>query len=170
MFKSDFIDKIINELEASIAKGQFIDAEQEQVELKDLSTGNDWTSLKETICAFLNTNGGYIFCGVREKNKQYVVTGFDRNNENNIILLSNECFINNQGTMPDLNDFIHFDYKNLLGKTIAIIMVRPLPEDLKYLSFNGNYYERVLTQDKIITPAKILQQKEYKQELEYAKE
>ncbi len=164
--KNQFIEDIFSKLRSSLATGKYIPLEREIVELKDLSTGNDWKSLKETVCAFLNTNGGYIIAGVHEKNKQYILTGFNRNNESNLIDLRTKFFQADNGIMPDLSDYIAFEYHD----TLAVILVRPIPEDLKYLKFDGVYYERVLTQDKTIPQTKILQHQEYKQELEYSKE
>lgn len=168
--KNDLLDSIIFGIETTLSSGQFQDNEDPIVELKDLSSGNEWTSLKETVCAFLNTNGGYVICGIRERNKQYSFPGFDRNNEGRIIELRSKFFKNDNDVLPDLSDNIEFDYRNVLGKTLAVITVRPLSEDLKYLKFDGVYYERVLTQDKVIPQAKIIQHREYKSELEYSKE
>ena len=164
------LDSIIFGIETTLSSGQFQDNEDPFVELKDLSSGNEWTSLKETVCAFLNTNGGYVICGIRERNKQYSFPGFDRNNEGRIIELRSKFFKNDNDVLPDLSDNIEFDYRNVLGKTLAVINVRPLSEDLKYLKFDGVYYERVLTQDKVIPQTKIIQHREYKSELEYSKE
>jgi predicted HTH transcriptional regulator len=168
--KNDLLNRIILGIETTLSSGQFQDNEDPIVELKDLSSGNEWTSLKETVCAFLNTNGGYVICGIRERNKQYSFPGFDRNNEGRIIELRSRFFKNDNNVLPDLSENIDFDYKNVLGKTLAVITVRPLSEDLKYLKFDGVYYERVLTQDKVIPQAKIIQHREYKTELEYSKE
>lgn len=168
--KEDLLNKLISGIETTLSSGQFQDNENPIVELKDLSSGNEWTSLKETICAFLNTNGGYVICGIRERNKQYSFPGFDRNNEGRIIELRNRFFKNDNDVLLDLSENIDFDYRNVLGKTIAIITVRPLSEDLKYLKFDGTYYERVLTQDKVIPQTKLIQHREYKTELEYSKE
>lgn len=167
---SDLLNKIISGIETTLSSGQFQDNENPIVELKDLSSGNEWTSLKETICAYLNTNGGYVICGIRERNKQYSFPGFDRNNEGKLIELRSRFFKNDSDVLPDLSENIDFDYRNVLGKTLAIVAVRPLSEDLKYLKFDGVYYERVLTQDKVIPPAKLIQHREYKAELEYSKE
>jgi len=168
--KNDLVNKIISGIETSLSSGQFQDIEDPIVELKDLSTGNDWKSLKETICAYLNTNGGYVICGIRERNKQYTFPGFDRNNEGRIIELRNKFFMNDNEVFPDLFENIDFDYRNVLGKTLAIVIVHPLSEDLKYLKFGGVHYERVLTQDKAIPQTRIMQHREYKAELEYSKE
>lgn len=168
--KNDLLNKIISGIETTLSSGQFQDNENPIVELKDLSPGNEWTSLKETVCAYLNTNGGYVICGVRERNKQYSFPGFDRNNEGRLIELRSRFFKNDNDVLPDLSENIDFDYRNVLGKTLAIVTVRPLSEDLKYLKFDGVYYERVLTQDKVISQPKLIQHREYKAELEYSKE
>jgi predicted HTH transcriptional regulator len=168
--KTDLINKIILEIKNALSSGETPDIENHIVELKDLSTGQEWTSLKETVCAFLNTNGGYVICGIRERNKQYSFPGFNRNNEGGLIDLRNKFFKNDADVLPDLYEYIDFEYRDVDGKTLAIITVRPLSEDLKYLKFDGVYYERVLTQDKQIPQAKFIQHREYKTELEYSKE
>lgn len=168
--KDDMLDRIILGIETALSNGQFQDSENSIVELKDLSSGNEWTSLKQTVCAFLNTKGGYVICGIRERNKEYSLPGFDRNNEGKLLELGTRFFKNDHDVLLDLSENIEFDYRNVLGKTLAIIAVRPLSEDLKYLKFNDVYYERVLTQDKTIPQAKIIQHREYKTELEYSKE
>ena len=167
---SELLNRIISGIETTLLSGQFQDNEDPIVELKDLSSGNEWTSLKQTVCAYLNTNGGYVICGIRERNKQYSFPGFDRNNEGRLIELRSKFFKNDNDVLPDLSDNIDFDYRNVLGKTLAIVKVRPLSEDLKYLKFDEIYYERVLTQDKVIPNTKLTQHKEYKAELEYSKE
>lgn len=172
--KSDFIRQTLETIKKSITSNQFIDVERTKVELKDLSTGGEWTSLKETICAYLNTDGGIVICGVRERDKQYKLTGFERNNESKIIQLQKSVFKNDNDVFLDLSNNIYFDYYTIdKGDSkfdLIIIAVYPLSDDLKYVSFNGKCFERKLTQDKKIPNSKINQQKEYKQELEYAKE
>lgn len=166
----DLLDRIILGIQTTIASGEFQDNEDPIVELKDFSTGNEWTSLKETVCAYLNTNGGYIICGIRERNKSYSFPGFERNNESKLIDLQTKFFKNDYDVLLNLSDNILFDYRNVLGKTLAIITVLPLSEDLKYVKFDEVYYERILTQDKVIPQAKLIQHREYKTELEYSKE
>ncbi len=167
--KSDFISDTLAKIEESVRTNIFIDVEKSKVELKDLSTGNDWNSLKETICAFLNTDGGIAVCGVRERNKQYTLTGFNRNNESKIIDL-HSSFKDDNGLSIDLTDKIYFDYFPLFGSEVVAIFVYPLSDDEKYVSYQGKYYERKLTQDREIAAAKLQRQREYKAELEYAKE
>ena len=174
MYLNDFIGNILSKIETSINSKIFIDVEKEILELKDLSTGQDWKSLKETMCAFLNTNGGYIICGIREREnngiKSYNITGFDRNNESNLIDLNSKTFYNDSKQLVNVPDNIAFEYRSILNFNIAVIHVKPLSEDNKYVSFNHKYYERILTQDKEIIELKLNRHNEYKQELEYSKE
>lgn len=168
--KDGVIFRVLQSIESSLENGVFLDVENELVELKDLSTGNEWTSLKQTVCAFLNTKGGYIIGGIRERNKEYSFPGFDRNNEGRLIELQTKVFTNDQQVKPDLSDHIFFDYRTIQNKTLVIISVKPLIENEKYVQYDEEYYERILTQDKKIAPAKLEQHREYKAELEYAKE
>lgn len=168
--KEPFLNEIISKIEYCLNNQFYDDIETEIIELKDLSTGGDWTSLKETICAYLNTNGGYIICGIRERDKTYHLAGFDRNNEGKLIELQSKIFKSDMDVLVNLSDNISFIYTNILDKNVAIIIVKPLSEDLKFVSYNGKYFERVLTQDKLIAPTKLLRHKEYKAEIEYSKE
>lgn len=170
ILKSEFIYETLDIIRESLISNQFKDVEGAKIELKDLSTGEKWTSLNETICAYLNTDGGIIICGIRERNNKYTLTGFDRNNEGKIIALQTNNFKDDSGKTLDLSKFIHFDYERIENTEVLIIVVKPLDTDLKFVSYNGKYYERKLTQDKIIPKPKIQQQKEYKLDLAYAKE
>jgi ATP-dependent DNA helicase RecG len=172
--KSEFIRETIDTIIKSIRLGQFIDVEKSKIELKDLSTGGEWNSLKETICAYLNTDGGIVICGVRERSKEYKITGFNRDNESKIIELQKLVFKNDDDVLVDLSNNIYFDYYPVnFGDTeqnLVAIAVYPLSDDLKFVSYNGKYYERKLTQDREIPFNKINHQKEYKQDLEFANE
>lgn len=166
----EYIIEILQKINTSIEGNIFVDVENSNIELKDLSTGMKWDSLKETVCAFLNTNGGYVICGVREKNKKYHFTGFNRDNENNLRELQNKTFQNDKNVFIELTDFIQFDYISFRTGEVAVIVINPLRDDLKYVKYNGKYYERKLTGDHEIVESRITQQKEYKLEIEYAKE
>ena len=108
--KSEFITETLSKIEQSINSGLFIDVEKSKVELKDLSTTGDWKSLNETICAFLNTDGGIVVCGVREKDKKYYYKGFNRNNESKLIDLQTIYFKDDNDVLVDVSDSILFDY------------------------------------------------------------
>ncbi len=168
---SEFISNILNIISHCIDNDRFEDVEKAKVELKDLSSGSEWTSLKQTICAFLNSEGGVVICGVRERNGKYSFTGFDRTKESTLISLQHETFKDdNDNILDDLTEHILFDYVPFRSGEVAVIVVKELTKDIKYVKYNNKYYQRQLTGDKEISPAKINSQKEYKQELQYAKE
>jgi predicted HTH transcriptional regulator len=74
----------------------------------------------------------------------------------------------------DVKNNIDFDCHPLeLGQQsvdLCIIIVSSLSDDLKYVSFNDQYFERRLTQDRAIPALKITEREEYKRDLAYAKE
>lgn len=166
------INDTLNSIEVSIVSHQFRDKENSQIELKSLSNAGEWKSFHDTICAFLNTDGGYVICGIKEKNDKssYIFTNFDRNNEGKLIALHSGLFQDDSGLFPDLSDNITFEYIDFMEGSVAIVKVLPLRSDLKFLRYKGKYYERKLTADVEIAQPRIIQQKEYKAELEYAKE
>jgi predicted HTH transcriptional regulator len=167
---NDFLHDKLIQIGNSMDTGKFVNVEDELLELKDVSSGLG-TSLKQSVCAFLNTNGGYLICGIREHdNKEYRVTGFDKNKENELIDLQTKVFKTEEGIFLDLSEHIALSYHDFRGKHLAIIHIRPVSEDVKYLTYFGKAYERVLTQDREISKTKILEHQEYKQELEYSKE
>jgi predicted HTH transcriptional regulator len=168
---NDYLKGILDKISNSIDTDTFVEMEGSKVELKDLSTGPEWTSLRETICAFLNTDGGYIICGVRERDRKYSFTGFNRNNESNLIRLQTATFKNDYDQFPDLSDFIELgDYEQFRDGEIVIITVLPLRDDLKFVKYNDVYYERKLTGDHQISVNRVSAQKEYKAEIQNARE
>jgi len=68
---------------------------------------------------------------------------------------------NDKGLLIDLSEYIDFEYRTLLGKTLVVISVRPLSEDLKYLKFEDVYYERAMTQDKKMSGIKFERHSQY---------
>ena len=95
-------------------------------------------------------------------------------NFSKIIELQKSVYKNDNDVFLDLSNNIYFDYYTIdkvdRRYDLMIIAVYPLSDELKFVSYNGIYYERKLTQDKVIPLNKVNQQKQYKQELEYAKE
>jgi len=169
--ESKEIKEILFKLERSIKEDNFLDMEGTKVELKDVSsTKGQWKYLHETVCAYLNSDGGVIICGVRERDKKYTFTGFNRNNESKIIDLQKSVFKNDHDVFIDLSNNIYFDYVPFLDGEIVVIFVYPLSEDLKYVKFYDKHFERKLTQDRIISLSKLKKQAEYKKELANTRE
>ena len=65
------IKEILAEIEDCILTNQYRRIESEIIELKDFSfIGNvKWDTVMESVCAFLNTDGGIIIMGIKEDDK-----------------------------------------------------------------------------------------------------
>lgn len=165
------IEETLNLIANCINKQEYRPIENHEIELKDSSTKNDFTSIKESVCAFLNTEGGIVIIGINEKNKpkHYKLTGYNENNENNLKEIT-KVFTDDRGNPIDVSAAIRYEIKDFMHKRLAIIYVTKLSEDIKYSLFNGIAYERKITGDHPISKSKILEHQEYKKELELARE
>ncbi len=168
------IDNILIQIEECITTNTFRDFETDKLELKDLSGGEDWKEMYKSACAFLNTNGGIIIIGVKEKNDKtaYICNGFKADNESKLKELPRQ-FTNDSGQSIDLSEFIgpnRYEIKDFMDKRICLLYVEKLPEDKKFVLYNGIAYERKLTGDHKINNDKLEQQKELRVELETVRE
>ena len=99
----------------------------------------------ESITAFANTNGGYLFVGVNDKG---LILGIDVNNEiiknwqNQIKLL----------TTPSL--FPDIKIMTIQNKTIAVVLVQEHP--LKPVSIKGRYIKRLGSSNHLISTDEIV--------------
>lgn len=168
------IDKIVQDLDFCIKNNIYKQFETDKIELKDLSTKSDWTELYKSICAFLNTNGGIVIVGVNEntEKKQYKITGFNPNNEENLKQIANQ-FEDEKGNKINLDEYInssHFEILDFQEKRIVLLFIEKLPEDIKFVFYKGVAYERKLTGDHTVSIDKINRHKEYKEEIKKATE
>ena len=164
------IEKTLITLESCLQTGSYQSIETERVELKDLSTKGRWQSFYETVCAFLNTEGGIVIIGVNEKGKSYHFTGYDENNEGKLKELPRK-FTNDQGQELDLSGYFpSFEIHDLFGGRVCVVYVDKLPEDEKYIFYQGKAYERKLTGDHEIAQDRLEQQQERKEDLRTARE
>lgn len=170
------VDKILQKLEDCIQNGIYQPIEKENFELKNQPSNQkdkEYTSIKETICAFLNTNDGFLIVGIKEDthNKKYIFKGGYKNEfEESIKLLQTETVQDINNKSIDISDNIRFEIKDFLDKFVLIIHVEKLPDDKKYVFLNQKAYQRILTGDHEIDKNKIAAHEEYKQEMQYAKE
>ena len=153
------IDKILLQIEEHIRVGSYSNVETDKIELKDLSGGIDWKELHKTTCAFLNTKGGIVVIGLKEdsKTKQFKFTGFNPNNENNIKILPT-LFIDEEGRKLDLTEYVRPDLieiKPFHTGQVCLVFIEKLPDELKYVFYKGEAYERQGTGDHRIPDAKI---------------
>jgi predicted HTH transcriptional regulator len=168
------IDITISKLEACLVSDSYQSIETERIELKDLSSGDDWKELFKTLCAFLNTQGGIVIVGIHEdiKNNKYKLTGFNPKNEERLKEIP-KLFSAENGQVLDLTEYIRpdlFEIRNILDKQVCIIYAEKLPEDKKYVLYKGIAFERKLTGDHKIPQSEVEKQKELRSELELARE
>jgi len=167
---TNIVQVALDKIERCLKNSVFENVESEIIELKDLSTGNEWTSLKESINAFLNTHDGIIITGIRERDGKYTFPGYDDKNLQNYLNLGN-AFTDDDNRQLDLIDQLHFETRSLMDKDVQIIYVSSIADDLKYILFKGNAFERKSTADLEVSKEKIYVQKQYKlEELPYRKE
>lgn len=168
--KSNIVQETLNTLEEVLNTSIFENVETEILELKDLSTGSEWTSLKESINAFLNTHDGIIITGIRERDGNYTYPGYNENNLSNYIDLRNS-FTDDGGNKLDLIDQLHFEILPLLDKKVKVIYVSSVSDDFKYILYNGKAYERKSCADLVVSEEKVKAHKQYKlEELPFRKE
>jgi predicted HTH transcriptional regulator len=130
------------QLEEHIKTGTYFPVETDKIELKDLSSGNDWKELHKSIYAFLNSKGGIIIIGIKEDQKQstFKFSGLNSNNEPNIKLLPT-LFTDDEGRKIDLNEYVRLDL----------------------IEIKDEAYERQGTGDHRIPYEKIQKQKKFKE-------
>lgn len=167
------IEKILSEIETCIKQGTSKNLEHDKFELKDNShVESNWKEIYKTACAFLNTNGGIILIGIYEdeKNKKFIVTGYDKRNEERTKTIVNKFTTENKKTINLSEYFTGFQIHQILDKEVLAIYVEELPEDIKYVYFEGSAYERLITGDHRINESTITNHAEYKLEIQNAKE
>ncbi len=126
------IDKILTQLEACIKYNQYETIETDKVELKDFSGGVS-AELYKSACAFLNTGGGLIIIGIREKEKRYTFTGYNPQLEDALRELPKQ-FRNQQNQPLDLTmSFPTPELKDFMGGKVGVVYVEKLPEEQKYV-------------------------------------
>ena len=167
------VENILQEIETCIKQGIFKKLEDDKLDIKDNShSSSEWKEVYKTACAFLNTNGGIILIGIHEdeKNKQFVIKGFSKENEEKLKSIKDQ-FSNEKKVKLDLiQNFAAFKFYELLGVQVLAVYIEELPEDQKYVYYEDIPYERKITGDHKIPLLKITAQDEYKLEIQNAKE
>lgn len=168
------VEKILIQVRQCIETNTYKELETDKVELKDLSTGEDWSELYKSICAFLNTSGGIVIIGINENNDKtaYSFKGFNANNESKLKEISNQ-FTSDDGKTVDLTEYIRpdlFEILDFMDGRVCVLYIEKLTEDKKYVLYNGKAYERKLTGDHKISKSEIDKQRELRADLELARE
>ncbi len=173
-----FIDKTLSTIRHCIQNNAYEEVETDKFELKDLSGGSDWTEFYKSVCAFLNTNGGMVVVGIKDKGnikdksqRFYKCTGFNYDDEAKLKKDLYEKFTDVDGRKLDLSAYFPApEIVDFLEQKVAIIYVEKLPEEVKFAHFKGVAYKRLLTGDTEITQTDIQIHQEQKEELLTAQE
>lgn len=170
------IEYILQELIYCIKNDTYKELETDSIEIKNMPPNkghNSFDEILKSTCAFLNTNGGKIIVGIKEKQnpKRYELIGYDDNFENTIKLAFEKYFRNdNDEVFNLLPEYIYLEKRSFLEKFILIIHVDQLDELHKYVFYNGLAYRRILTGDHLIEKRILEAHKEYKIEMMDARE
>ena len=169
----DELSQILAKLEHCVQGQLFESLETDWLEIKPVpSTGNAWNTIKESVCAFLNTRGGVVVVGVKDEPKphrHYMFTGYTENQSGNLIALRS-AFKDVNGNPLDVGESLLFEVKPFATGQIALVRVSELPDDRKFCFFGGTAYQRVADQKKTIPKERIEDWEERKREMENFRE
>ncbi|MDX2306266.1 MAG: putative DNA binding domain-containing protein [Microscillaceae bacterium] len=167
----DHITKTLTIIHDCIEKRQYREVETERLEFKDLSTRDNWRELYCTACAFLNTMGGIIVLGIKdkgnEKNKadrHYRFTGFNYDYEPKLKQIP-EHFTNSEGQNLNLSTYFNYEIRDFREGKIALVYVEELPDDQKYVFFENQAFQRRITGDHRLSPQEIEVYEEIKKDI-----
>lgn len=167
----DIVEKNLAIIADCINTNQYKEVETERFELKDLSAGwgDDWY---KSVCSFLNTNGGVIVIGIRDKNnakpKHYKFTSYSNTeqNENHLKQDLPKFFTDREGNQLDLSSQIYrFEIRDFIDGKVAIVYIEELSDDRKFVFYKRKAYRRKLTGDHELTNAEIEEFEELKKEI-----
>jgi ATP-dependent DNA helicase RecG len=170
--KMDYVDRNLAIITQCINANTYTELETDRLELKDLSADGSWTELHKTVCAFLNTNGGVVIIGIKDKGnetdktkKHYKFTGLNYDHENKLKELPT-LFANSSGQKRDLSTYFPVpEIRDFQDGKVAVVYVDELPDDEKYVYFKGTAYKRRFTGDHSLSKAEIEEYEELKNEV-----
>ncbi len=169
------IDKILSQIENCIANQTYLPVETEKVELKptppNLKGAN---SMLQSICAFLNTNGGILIIGIKDNNnipiKNYELKGYSEEAEG-VLKSIGKQFTDKDNNIVDVSDYIFgYEVKEFLNSRICIVYIDKLPDELKFVFLEKIAYKRIITGDHQIDANTIEANEELKEERKNARE
>lgn len=168
-------DKILNQIESCMLNNYYLPVETEKVELKPTPPNLKGAhSVLQSVCAFMNTNGGILILGIKDNNnvanKNYELKGYKEEFEP-ILKEFGKCFTDKDFNLIDITEFIvSYEIKEFMTDRVCIVYIDKLPDDLKYIFLDKIAYKRVLTGDHKLDDNTIEKQEEFKEEIKNARE
>ena len=144
--------KILNLVEDCIKNNYYKSVETENIELKPTPpTSKESISLLQSVCAFMNTNGGILIVGIKDnnnvQNKNYELKGYHEDFEPYLKIIGKK-FTDKDLNPIDVSEYIvNYEIRDFMTSRVCIIYIDKLPDDLKYIFFEKAAYKRELTGD-----------------------
>lgn len=170
------VDKILNQIEDCISNNYYTPVETEKVELKPTPPSlKEAKSLLQSICAFMNTNGGILIVGIKDNNnvanKNYELKGYNEDFESSLKELGKINFTDKDFKPFDVSEyFLSYEIRIFMHSRVCIVYIDRLPDDSKYIFFEKVAYKRSLTGDHKILENQVVAQEEFKEEIKNARE
>jgi predicted HTH transcriptional regulator len=169
----DILTPILNKLELCIRQGSWESLETDWLEIKPVpSTGNAWDSIRDSICAFLNTRGGVVILGIKDQQdptRHFTFAGYTEANSGNLSALRS-AFKDAKGNPMDVEDCLLIEIKQFCTGQIAIVRVSALSEDRKFCFYRDEARERIADRDERMPKHRVDEQEERKREMETYRE
>lgn len=169
----DNLTKILGRLELCVRNGAYESLETDWLEVKPVpATGNAWDSIRESICAFLNTRGGVVILGIRDEQKperHYTFTGYTEENSGQLSQLR-QHFKDARRNPMDVGEHLLIEVLPFLDGQVAVVRVSALPEDRKFCFYREEALERIADRDERIPKSRVDEQEERKREMETYRE
>lgn len=166
------VDQILEQLEHLIQNRSFQPLETEKIEIKPSPPDKKSAkSIFQSVCAFLNTAGGIVIVGIKESQNPrcYEFKGYFENSENLIKSIENS-FTDENGNIVHIEDYLNMEIKPFMSGQVAVLYVENLPEEKKFVYFEGHPYQRKMTGDEIISKNKIQAHQDFIREIVNARE
>lgn len=169
------IDKILAKIESCIVSNNYEPVETDKVELKSTPPNlKGATSMLQSVCSFLNTNGGILIVGIKELSnkgvKSYEVKGYNENFEEVLKVIAHQ-FTDMNNNLVDVTDcIVNYEVREFMQSRICIVYIDSLPDESKFVFLQGKSYKRVITGDHEIDQYTIEVNEELKEERKNAKE
>ena len=169
----DSLSQILAKLENCVRQRSYESLETDWLEIKSVpSSGNAWDSIRDSICAFLNTRGGVVILGVKDEQhpqRHYTFTGYTEDNSGNLSAFRS-AFKDARGNPMDVGEFLFAEVKPFAMGQIAVVRVSALSEDRKFCFYRDEARERVADRDEKIPKHRVDEQEERKREMETFRE
>ena len=106
--------RILDRLESCVSRETYESLETDWLEVKPVpATGNAWDSIRESVCAYLNTRGGVVLLGIKDEQKpkrRYVFNGYTEDQSGQLSELRKH-FKDARSNPVDVSEHVRFEVR-----------------------------------------------------------